>query len=94
MPLNIADKQELGRKAKLHPLISLIFVFTVVSLVAIPHYQISGLKNNTTEQAKQENQDLTTLAQIFGGVAIGIGIYCTWRRISIADYNLKLLKAA
>lgn len=32
------------------------------------------------------------MAQIFGGVAIGIGLYYTWRRITIADKNLELLQ--
>jgi len=43
------DLKELYKKAKLHPVINLIFIFAVVSLVAIPHYQASGL-NNTTEK--------------------------------------------
>ncbi len=64
------DSKELYKKAKLHSLISLIFIFAVVSLVTIPHYQVSRL-NNTTEKVKKENQDRTTLAQIFGGAAIG-----------------------
>lgn len=42
----------------------------------------------------QENQDhtTTTLAQIFGGVAIEIGLYYTWRRITIAEDELKISK--
>lgn len=84
------DSNELYEKAKLHPLVSLIFIFAVVSLAAIPHYQVSELKNNATEQAKQENLDRTTLAQIFGGVAVGIGLYYTWRRITIAENELKV----
>ena len=46
-------------------------------LIAIPQCQVYGL-DNPTEKAKQENQDFTTLAQIFGGVAIGIELYYTW----------------
>ncbi len=41
------------------------------------------------EQATLENQFRTTLAQIFGGVAIGIGLYYTWRRVNIAEGDLK-----
>jgi hypothetical protein len=52
-------------------------------LVAIPYCQVYGL-NNPTERAKQENQYHTTLAQIFGGAAIGVGLYYTWRRITIS----------
>ena len=83
------DTKELYEKAKLHPLISLFFIFAVVSLIAIPHYQVSGLNNDTKEQTKQENQDPATLAQIFGGFAIGVGLYHTWRRITIAENELR-----
>ena len=86
------DTKELYEKAKLHPLISLFFIFAVVSLIAIPHYQVSGLNNDTTEQAKQENQDRATLAQIFGGFAIGVGLYHTWRRITIAENELRTIQ--
>jgi len=86
--------KELYEKAKLHPLISLIFIIAVGLLVAIPYVQVhllSGMTNNT-EMAKQENQNRTTLAQIFGGVTLGIGLYYTWRRITIAEEELKVSK--
>jgi len=47
---------------------------------------------NTTGKAKQENQNRTTLAQIFGGVAIGIELYYTWRRITISEEDLKIME--
>ena len=82
------DAKNIYGKTKSHPLnyLIIIFIFTValVSLVEIPKLQVLGI-HNTTEKAKQENQDRTTLAQIFGGVAIGIGLYYTWRRITIAE---------
>jgi len=65
-------------------LISLIFIISISLLVAVPHWQVSGI-NNATEQVALENQSRATLAQIFGGVAIAIGLYYTWRRISISD---------
>jgi hypothetical protein len=85
------DAKELYDKAKLHPLISLFFIFSVVLLVAVPHYQVSEI-NNATERVTQENQARTSLAQIFGGAALGIGLYYTWRRINIAEADLKFTK--
>ena len=84
----IQDLRQLYLKIKQYPLISLFFVLAVVLLTIVPHWQVSGI-NNSTVQATQENQDRTTLAQIFGGVAIGIGLYYTWRRITIAEEDLK-----
>ncbi|AKB31106.1 Pentapeptide repeat family protein [Methanosarcina siciliae HI350] len=39
--------------------------------------------------ADAENSYRATLAQIFGGIAIAIGLYYTWRRISISEKELK-----
>jgi len=83
-----SDFKQLYEKVKQYPLISLFFIFAMLLLIAVPHWQVSGI-NNTTVQATQENQDRTTLAQIFGGVAIGIGLYYTWRRINIAEKDLQ-----
>jgi hypothetical protein len=67
-----------------------ILLTAILVLWRIPIYQVSQYPiNNATEQATLENQFRTTLAQIFGGVAIGIGLYYTWRRIMIAESNLK-----
>jgi hypothetical protein len=57
-------------------------------LIVIPHWRVSGI-NNATENATLENQYRATLAQILGGVAIGIGLYYTWRRVTIAERELK-----
>jgi hypothetical protein len=82
-------------KAKSHPLnyLIIIFIFTaaLVSLVEIPKLQVLDIYN-TTEKAKQENQDRTTLAQIFGGVAIWIELYYTWRQITISEEDLKIME--
>lgn len=85
------DFKQIIEKVKQYPLISLLFVITVLLLVVIPHWQvsISGI-NNTTEKATQENQDRATLAQILGGIAIGISLYYTWRRIGIAEKDLQV----
>jgi uncharacterized protein YjbI with pentapeptide repeats len=82
------DVKQLYLKMKQYPLISLLFMIAVVLLIVIPHFQVSGI-DNATVQSSQENQDRVTLAQIFGGVAIGIGLYYTWRRIGIAEEQLK-----
>jgi hypothetical protein len=37
-----------------------------------------------------ENSYRATFAQIFGGIAIGIDVYYTWKRITIAENNLKV----
>ncbi len=40
--------------------------------------------NNVTEKVTQENQSRATLAQILGGIAIGIGIYFAWGNLTTA----------
>jgi hypothetical protein len=82
------DSRQLYEKVVKYPLISLLFIIAVLLLIALPHWQVSGIDNSTV-QATQENQDRATLAQILGGVAIGIGLYYTWRRIGIAEKELK-----
>jgi hypothetical protein len=91
----ICYAKRLYGKAKAHPLAHLIIIFifiiALLSLIFIPPYQVSRINDtNITEKVKQENQDRATLAQIFGGVAIGIGLYYTWRQISIAEKDLKV----
>lgn len=77
------------KKIKQYPLISLLFIIAVVLIVVLPHLQVSGI-NNVTEKVTQENQSRATLAQVLGGIAIGIGLYYTWRRINIAEEDLKV----
>jgi ribosomal protein L29 len=73
--------------------IGVSIVLLVVFLFLLPIYQVSryGI-NNTTENATLENEYRATLAQILGGVAIGVGLYYTWRRINIAEEDLKATK--
>lgn len=72
-----------------------IFIISLSLFLAIlqqvPHWQVSqyGIIN-ATERATLENQYRATLAQILGGIAIGIGLYYTWRRITIAEKELKV----
>jgi len=75
---------------KLQILIGLAILFTVISLLWYPHWQVSQFQiNNATEQATLENQYRATLAQIFGGVAVAIGIYSAWKNIKIAQDTLE-----
>jgi hypothetical protein len=84
------DMRQLFEKIKHYPLITLLFIIAVLLLIFVPYVQVSlsGI-NNSTIEAAQVNQDRATLAQIFGGVAIGIGLYYTWRRIAISEKELK-----
>jgi uncharacterized protein YjbI with pentapeptide repeats len=85
------DMIQLCQKVKEYPLISLLFVIAVGLLIVLPYLQVSlsGIEN-VTEKSKQENQARATLAQIFGGSALGIGLYYTWRRINIAEEGLRV----
>jgi len=85
------DMRHLFEKVKQYPLITLLFIIAMLLLIIIPYVQVSlsGI-TNVTERATQENQDRATLAQIFGGAAIAIGLYYTWRRISISEKELKV----
>lgn len=85
--------KQLQERIKQYPLTSLIILLSVLLflLVVIPYLQVDyrGI-NNATEEATLENQYRATLAQVLGGVAIGIGLYYTWRRINIAEDSLKV----
>ena len=84
------DVRQLYEKVKQYPLISLFFIHCVLLLIVVPYLQVNyqGI-SNATEKATLENQYRATFAQILGGVAIGIGLYYTWRRIAIAEEDLK-----
>jgi len=79
-------------KAKQKPQIWISFgiLFAVILLLRLllwfPHWQVSQFGiNNATENATLENQYRATLAQMLGGVAIGISLYYTWQRNNIAQ---------
>jgi len=80
-------------KAKKYPhiWIGLVILLATISLIWLPYWRVSQFGiNNATENATLENQYRATLAQILGGVALGIGFYYTWRRITIAEKDLKV----
>ena len=85
--------REAYEKARKHPKIWICFGILLASLLIFlfPLWQVSryGI-NNATIEADLENQYRATLAQILGGVAIGITLYYTWRRITIAEEDLKI----
>jgi hypothetical protein len=72
-------------------IIILLFALLLLALQYIPHYQVAQFNiTNQKDLADAENSYRATLAQIFGGVAIAIGLYYTWRRIGIAEEDLKV----
>lgn len=71
-------------------IIILLVVILLLALQYIPHYQVAQFNlTNQKDLADAENSYRATLAQIFGGIAIAIGLYYTWRRIGIAEEDLK-----
>ena len=83
--------------------VAFVFTFIVLSLIfylvqIYPVNQVSQFGiNNVSEKVVLINQYritsiqfIATLAQILGGIAIGIGIYYTWRRVNIAEKELKV----
>lgn len=69
----------------------ILFLFFIYLIQQIPHWQVAQFEiTNPKDLADAENSYRATLAQIFGGIAIGIGLYYTWRRISIAEDSLKV----
>ena len=87
--------KQLQVKINQNPLTSATILIAVLLLllIVIPFLQVDfrGI-NNATVEATLENQYRATFAQILGGVAIGIGLYYTWRRINIAEEDLKATK--
>ena len=69
-----------------HIWIGFVILFAVISLIWLPYWRVSQFGiNNATENATLENQYRATLAQILGGVAIGISLYYAWQRNNIAQ---------
>jgi uncharacterized protein YjbI with pentapeptide repeats len=73
--------------------IVILFLIYISFIQQFPHWQVSQFKiNNSTEVAQLENSYRATLAQILGGFAIEFGLYYTWRRITIAEDELRTTK--
>ena len=85
----ICKKASQYSKTCLLTIIILFFVF-IYLIQQVPHWQVAQFGIATPKDlADAENSYRATLAQIFGGVAIAVGIYYTWRRITIAEEDLK-----
>jgi uncharacterized protein YjbI with pentapeptide repeats len=84
--------RKISIKLKQNPLTSatILIVVLLLLLIVVPYLDVNhrGI-NNATVEATLENQSRATLAQILGGAAIGIGLYYTWRRITISEEDLK-----
>lgn len=71
--------------------IVLFILFLVLALQCVPQWQVAHFGiTKPKDLADAENSYRATLAQILGGVAIGIGLYYTWRRTNIAEDNLRV----
>lgn len=81
----ICEKAKQHSKTCLLIVIILFFVF-IYLIQQIPHWQVAqfGIAN-PKDLADAENSYRATLAQILGGIAVGIGIYYTWQRNNIAQ---------
>jgi len=65
-----------------------IIILIPLTLWKLPLLQVAQFENSITNPlalAELENKFRATLAQIFGGFAIIIGLYLTWKRISINE---------
>lgn len=81
------EMNQLYKKVKQRPLTCIVCIIVIVTaailLIALPHWQVSGI-NNVTEKVTLENQSRATLAQILGGIAVGIGVYFAWGNLTTA----------
>lgn len=74
------------RNYYLRILICFLVLIAILSLIWLPYWRVSQFGiNNATENATLENQYRATIAQILGGVAIGISLYYAWQRNNIAQ---------
>lgn len=82
----LRDLKTVAGKIQEYPLATLFFIGSVLFLFLYPYVQVAhwGI-NNVTEAATLENEYRATLAQMLGGVAIGIGLYFTWKKILISQ---------
>lgn len=73
--------------------IFLIIGFIILGLIwwFLPMLAVYQFSSGITvaEMATLENQYRVTLTQAFGGIAILYGVYLSWKRINIAEDNLK-----
>ncbi|MCK9331399.1 MAG: hypothetical protein M0Q94_16125, partial [Candidatus Cloacimonetes bacterium] len=84
---------ELQKNAVL--LSTLIIILIALSLIIwkVPSWQVAqhGINDSVTI-AELENKYRATLAQIVGGFAIIIGLFATWKRISVMEENVEVAR--
>lgn len=63
----------------------ILFLIFIYLIQQVPHWQVSQFGiTNPKDLADAENSYRATLAQILGGVAVGIGIYFAWGNLTTA----------
>jgi hypothetical protein len=70
-------------------IVIILVVFLALALQYIPRIQVAQFNiTNPKDLADAENSYRATLAQILGGVAVGIGIYFAWGNLKVAQATL------
>lgn len=83
------EMKQLYEMIKQHPLTCLISIIVIVTavvlLIALPYWRVIqfGIAD-PKDLAEMENSYRTTLAQVLGGIAVGIGIYFAWGNLTTA----------
>lgn len=83
------EMRQLYEKIKQRPLTCLICIIVIVTaivlLIALPYWRVTQFGiTDPKDLAEMENSYRATLAQILGGVAVGIGIYFAWGNLTNA----------
>ena len=81
-------------KATRYPKILMVLVVVIVAFCLLywfPQWEVAryGI-TNPKDLSDAENGHRATLAQILGGIAVGFSLYYTWRRVTIAEKDLKV----
>ena len=81
------EMRQLYEKVKQRPLTCLICIIVIVTaaflLIALPYWRVTQFGiTNPKDLADAENSYRATLAQILGGIAVGIGIYFAWENLT------------
>lgn len=81
--------KQLYEKIKQRPLTCFVCIIVIVTavtlLVELPYWRVTqfGIAD-PKDLAEMENSYRATLAQILGGIAVGIGIYFAWGNLTTA----------
>ena len=83
------EMKQLYEKIKQHPLTCLTCIIAIVTaivlLIALPYWRVAQFGiTDPKDLAEIENSYRATLAQILGGIAVGIGIYFAWGNLTTA----------